>query len=337
MSTHLQSDFTDFSIGQFMRQQRAESERAELARPGTSEQLLVEEFSYTTDAACLLRADIQLPPDLYAFVDALIGVSAGSTEFFAATDARIAKRAARSAKWVQRKRDDLSKWQHRENFSLADIQDHFTDGEGKRHPHKYRVHLHRLAVAVRLDAEASARWSQSPSYALSAAARRMRDSIPEWSPRKTRGRKREPTAEAIINRNVKAAATHLREATERLRAAELLRMARGWQTTPAIDADRVVQLFAAMHEFRTLLGAQEFTADAAQNEAESTTGQNVHKGNHWSKMNSDPVSPSDSLPAISDSDHADYHFDLREHAGRAMDAGMSEVESDRASSSEVAR
>lgn len=273
-----------------------EDEQAVIVR--TDDAGLLAEFSRTTDAACLLRAEVELPTGLYALLDALIGVSDGSIDWFEATDARLAKRAGRSMKWVQRHRDELTAWQQLHNYNLVDIADHYTGSDLRRHPHKYRLHLHRLALDTRMEAEGSPHWSDPKrrGYAMQSAARRVCDSIPGWAPRRQRGRRREPDAQAIINSSLKAAATKLERALALLDGIEVGGLVRGLDIGVRVEPSVVGRIHAALAGLEGHIGAPEPGLPSEPEGLDIPTGQNVHKGNCWSKMNFGPSAATQAPP-----------------------------------------
>ncbi len=187
----------------------------------------IADFGHTTDAANFLLADVECPPKHRAFIDALVGVAGDREDWFSASDDVIAERADRSTKWVQRERDDLTGWQRANRMTFIEIEDHYTDMNGDRHAHKYRVHLSRLAAEIAQEARGGGDWSENPGKALAKAAKEKRDSIPTILPRRRRGRKREPDAEAVINRNLRTAATLIEKAVSLVEVVKLQKMMHG--------------------------------------------------------------------------------------------------------------
>jgi hypothetical protein len=212
----------------------------------------VANFGHTTDAANFLLADIECPPELRAFIDALIGVAGGRADFFTAGDELLAARLGRSTKSVQRHRDELARWQKTNNMTLAEIEDEFTDGDGKRHAHRYRVHLGRIAVETCNDARASEKWRANPGIALAEAARKKRNDLPELMPRKRRGSKRRPDAETQINAKLRTARTLIEKAAAMIGG---------------------IHLQQAMHGSRTPFEPDPEVIDAIRRSVEALTGE----------------------------------------------------------------
>jgi hypothetical protein len=198
---------------------------------------LVSDFNLTTDAANFILADVECPIEHRPFIDALIGVAGQrNDDWFKASDKTVAARMGRSAKTVARHRDDLEAWQRANKITFVEIQDQYTDADGKRHPHRYRVHLSRLAVETVLDAQTSAQWRMNPGVAMADAARAKRDSLPDMPSRTRRGKKREPDAEAMIAKNLKTAATLIKKAADMREAVRLRGMCNGTDADCAPDA-----------------------------------------------------------------------------------------------------
>lgn len=172
---------------------------------------LTEDFGFTTDAVNFHLADFDCPPELRAFVDALIGIAGGRAAFYA-SDATIAKRAGRSTKWVQRNRDEFTNWQQMENVTFIQINDNYTGRDGNRIPHEYVMHLSKIAVETAQGARSDPAWQKSPGAAIARTVRRRRGEIPTDAPRTRRGRKKEPDAETIIIKNLRTARTLIEKA-----------------------------------------------------------------------------------------------------------------------------
>jgi hypothetical protein len=170
---------------------------------------LIGDYGHTTDAASLLLAGANCPPEHRGFIDAVVGVAGDRTEWFSVTDDVLAKRAGRSTKWVQTHRKELLEWEHKNDITFIEIEDSYTDADGTRHAHKYRVHLAKYAADTKLDAEHSAEWYRNPGKALEAAAETYRDSLPTMPARKKRRRAYTPSAAQIIERELKRARTCL--------------------------------------------------------------------------------------------------------------------------------
>jgi hypothetical protein len=207
------------------------------------------DFAHATDTANFLLAYDEFPPELRSFVDAIIGVAGSRTDEFPATDELIAERMGCSTRTVSRHREEFLQWQMEKGVTWIVIQDHYTDREGKRHAHRYRVHLHRLAVEAVEDARVSGEWFKNPGKALNDAARAKRGSAPNMPARKRRGRKRETDARTTISKNLKTAATLLNEAAKLAGAIELSRLVHNGESSFQLNAeliDRVRQNLEAL-------------------------------------------------------------------------------------------
>lgn len=185
----------------------------------------ISEFQLTTDSVNLLLAEVNCPVELRALIDALIGV-AGSRrdEWFEVSDSVIAQRMEKSERTVARYRDKLAEWQTENSITLIEIRDEYTDAGGNRHSHGYHVHLSRLAVEILDDAkDDSLEWRKNHGVAMQSAAKRKRDELPNMPARTHRGRKFEPDAETLINKNLRTAATLLRKVEQMVSGIELTR------------------------------------------------------------------------------------------------------------------
>ncbi len=200
------------------------------------------DFGYTTDAANFLLASAECPPEHRPFIDALIGVAAESTDWFIASDKRIALRAGRSTKTVQRWRDAFDGWQKATSQTLVEIENNFTDGEGKHHPHKYKVHVARLAVEATEEARRSSRWSSNPAQAIARAAREKRKEIPDVTSRRARGRKREPDAETTIKAKLRMASTLIEQAARLAEGVKLHKEMFGSAADFELDPELIARL-----------------------------------------------------------------------------------------------
>ena len=178
---------------------------------------LTTDFAHTTDAVNFLLALLSCPPDLRSFIDALIGVSgyrAGKVEWFKASDAAVSHRADRSEKWIQMKRKKLSAWQTKHNFALIDIEDNRYQ-EGEKTPHKYRVHIARIAVETLLDARESDKWKRHKfNEAMMESAKTMLASLPEFPIYVKHRRSKAADAETTMEREMKCALTKLKKAKQ---------------------------------------------------------------------------------------------------------------------------
>jgi hypothetical protein len=175
-------------------------------------QALIADYGHTTDAASLLLAGANCPPEHRGFIDAVVGIAGGRTDWFSVTDEIIARRAGRSVKWVQIHRKEFLEWETANDTTFIEIQDSYTDKDRVHHAHKYCVHLAAFAADTKLDAECSAKWRINKGEALEEAAKTYRDSIPTMPPRTKRRRAYTPNSEQIIERELKRARTCLEKA-----------------------------------------------------------------------------------------------------------------------------
>jgi hypothetical protein len=187
----------------------------------------IKQFNSITDAVNLILTGVNCPIQLRAFIDALIGVAGvRKDEWFEATDAIIAERLEKSPKTVQRARRDLIAWQQESRFTFVEIKDNYMDSDGKRHPHRYRVHISRQAVETVQEAQDSIKWWSNPGFALREAAERRRDSLPD-APQRPPRCKRILDTESLVQKNLKTANTLLLDTLRRLESLEPGRLARG--------------------------------------------------------------------------------------------------------------
>ncbi len=215
----------DMSPTQFSRHERAVEARfikEQLRRNDATlteqqpERLTVD-FAHITDATNFLLAKWESPPAFRAFIDVVIGIAgyrAGKSEWFMASDKELARRAARSEKWVQMQRKEFLAWQKKNNVAFLDIEDNkYLDGE--KTPHKYRVHIARFAVETFLDARDSNNWQKHRfSEAMEESAKTMLDSIPEYPIHVKHKRSRSADAETTMVRELRFALTKLRRAKQ---------------------------------------------------------------------------------------------------------------------------
>lgn len=175
---------------------------------------LAADYSDATGAANLLLASALMPPEFRGFVDALVGLAGGRDSWFEASDKQIAAHAGRSTKWVQDWRKQLADWQTKNKASVIEIEDHYMDAEGGKHPHRYKVHLTRYAAACALEARASRDWDSNPQRAIAEAARVMRRAMPEPPAKNNKNQRRRPDAASLIHTRLKSAITLVRKAVE---------------------------------------------------------------------------------------------------------------------------
>jgi hypothetical protein len=214
----------DMDGGEFHRRARAVESRlrnAELLQKEIPtgqkqpEQLTVD-YAHVTDSTNFMLALLEFPPELHAFIDALVGIGGyrtASPEWFRATDKTIARRVNRCEKWVQLKRKELIDWQTKHNTALVDIEDNdYRDGE--KVPHKYRVNIARLSAESTLDARVSPNWSRGRfDEALEQSAATVLDSLPEVPTHKKHRRIR-PDALTSMMRDLKFAHTKTKKAKQ---------------------------------------------------------------------------------------------------------------------------
>jgi hypothetical protein len=236
----------------------------------------VAEFNRTTDAASNWLSFYEMPPRLRGFVDAVCGLAGDCEDWFQATDLRIAKRMGRSTKTVQRDRDDFHNWQKEQNVTFIEIEDHFTDRKGVRQPHKYRVHLSRLAVKAKATAQASSKWPIDPARAIEQAVKEILAQAPEMPSRKEH-RRRAPSLEKSIESDLRRAANLILKSANNLKSAELLKLMRGY----ALPLSVKPELIAALeHSLAVLKGVAEPDAEilsVVNFNQDKPSGQDVRK------------------------------------------------------------
>lgn len=176
---------------------------------------LTVDFAHTTDAVNFLLALWGCPAALRGFIDAVIGVAgyrAVGSEWFPASDEQIADRAGRCTKWVQDQRKELIKWQEWHHVSLVDVEDNKYENRVKT-PHKYRIHVARIAAETTLDARGSLKWKHHKfDEAMAEAAKTTRDSLPEVPIHVKHKRISRPNAETSMERQLKFALTKVKGA-----------------------------------------------------------------------------------------------------------------------------
>jgi hypothetical protein len=195
-----------FILGELHKNQRLQS----------TVEILVDDFAHVTDSTSFLLALWECPPEFRSFIDALIGIAgyrAKRGDWFAASDDDIRRRANRSKKWVQIQRRDFQKWQQHNNVAMVDIEDN-NYNDGHPIPHRYRVHLARLAAESTLNARQSRTWHVNPGIALEEAAQTMRDSLPEAPVHRRHRKSSTPDAEKQMERDLSFALTKVRRAKQ---------------------------------------------------------------------------------------------------------------------------
>jgi hypothetical protein len=204
------------------RRERAERELRLVGRSDDAEATtaaLLDDYGHTTDAASLLLAEQQCPPEFRAFLDAVIGAArvgsgrADATGLVEISDAQLARRAGRCTKWVQEWRNKIRGWQEDSNTEFIFIRDNYREPDGTPHPHAYRVHIDELAAETVLEARRSGEWQRDPHGALEATARRVAESAPTFKPRKRRERAKRSNR-AVMQTKIKQAARLLGEVAD---------------------------------------------------------------------------------------------------------------------------
>lgn len=176
---------------------------------------LTADFAHSTDVLNFLLVLVGCPTDLRGFLDAVIGLAgyrAAKREWFSASDKLLARRADRSTKWVQIKRNQLTTWQKKSNIALIDIEDNIYN-DGQKVPHKYRVNVARFAVEAMLDARVSSNWQRGRfDEALEEAAKIMLDSLPDIPMHKKHKQSYRLDALSAMMSALKVALTKIRKA-----------------------------------------------------------------------------------------------------------------------------
>lgn len=216
----------DMNPNEFRRRARAVKSRFEKAELRTKitpfvheqpQQQLTVDYAHVTDSANFLLAQLECPPDLRGFIDALIGIGGSrntTPDWFSAIDERIARRANRCEKWVQLKRKQLIAWQTKYNIALIDIEDNdYRDGE--KIPHKYRINIARLAAESTSEARVSEKWRRGRfDEALEETAQTLLDSLPEMPMHKRHKPSVRPDAVSSMTRDLKFALTKTQKAKQ---------------------------------------------------------------------------------------------------------------------------
>lgn len=136
-------------------------------------------LSAGTDALNYTLAAFNVPAEFRAYIDALVGLSAGSLDWFDASDFQVGQRArdgesriTRGAltKWTQRQRNEFADWQESQGVTLIEVMPGGQDRHGERHKSRYRLPVLELALQVHRDAQASREWTRSRDKAMRRAA-----------------------------------------------------------------------------------------------------------------------------------------------------------------------
>jgi hypothetical protein len=163
-----------------------------------------------TDGVSLTTTDLRLPLHLRAFVDAVIGATAGSSEFVEVTDKDLAKRMGRSTRTVQNDRKQFRAW--KDHSSLIQVRDHWRDPDtGESHAHAYRCHVSGLAVDTAIEARLSPEYAKDRSMALRKAAHVVTKEAANYPVRPPKMRKK-PSDLELLRRNLRSAANSLKKA-----------------------------------------------------------------------------------------------------------------------------
>jgi hypothetical protein len=202
----------------WLRNARRDAAARELHLLGESDNAaaaLAQDFAQATDAANLLIADIDNRPQLRAFIDAVIGATAGEPEFVEITDDELAKRLGRSTKSVQVYRNEFREVDA--HGILIEIKDNWRDPiTHASHPHAYKCKITALAVEAIQEARTSPHWTRGAEGRLKA----LEDAAASVSLGATlgalrKGKKRPPRTDAdVMASKVKMAANALRRAAQ---------------------------------------------------------------------------------------------------------------------------
>lgn len=199
-------------------------ELARLRSEQPEQELTSELFSYATDAANLLLARSGFPSEHRAFVDALIGASAGVTEWFEVSDYDLGKRMlggtqarerSRGAitKRVQRSRGAVTEWQGESGYLIVECMPGGRDSEGHLHRSKYRLNLLTAAVASVEQAGTETFSERALKEATKEQLGTMQESATKVSKRERFNRPR-TDPQAVAARNIATAHTLLEKAAQ---------------------------------------------------------------------------------------------------------------------------
>jgi hypothetical protein len=214
--------FQDQTPEQYEQRQRAEADRQhlrlvhdEVSGKHSAEELqrLGTDIAEGTDSINLLIDHLvrtsKTPPTCWKrvrdFIDAIIGLTAGSNDYVEMKDELIASRMGCGVKTVQNARKDFRLWP--DHSTLILIKDDYRTPEGEAHAHRYLCRITRLAAEATLNARISSGYginTEKRREALSDAARLVADSedgFPAPAPR----RRRKPTDSEMVVRELKQA------------------------------------------------------------------------------------------------------------------------------------
>lgn len=132
-----------------------------------------------TEAVNQLLLAVHCPPNHHLFLHTLIGYADGRIDV-SVFDAELGSRqkqgrsAEAAAKWVQRNRRDLNKWQVEHDIYLVESKGGFKDKDNKPVPSRYHIHLTNYVNSILEEAKKDLpRWDVSPHTAIEFAARRF--------------------------------------------------------------------------------------------------------------------------------------------------------------------
>jgi hypothetical protein len=150
---------------------------------------------------------------------------------------------------VQKQRKKLLAWQNKYNRGLVDIEDNQYE-DGKKTPHRYRVHIARVAAETLLDARASLNWQKHKfNEAMKESAETMLASLPEFPVHVRHGRWRRTDAESTMERDLKCALTKVRKVQQT-------------NELTGNNIDLTVTMVESINEIRVLLAAIEKAGSA---------------------------------------------------------------------------
>jgi hypothetical protein len=271
MGANVTQQGSDLSVGEFFSHLRAVNKTSQLENDPQLEQLAAD-YAHATASANFLLAGWELPPELRAFVDALVGVAGERVkraEWFGANDETISRHMGRSVKTVQRDRKEYLAWAQHEKCSIIEIEDHYYDRDsGETAPHRYRLHLARLAAEAALDARSSRHWRTNPGVALEDAAATVRKAHPVGKIHTTRKRPARADAESRIRSNLNFAQTKIERALE-------MHDATGGHAE--ISLQQIHDLEAALEKLKQAAGlSSTYKEEVLDRETGEGGGQNVH-------------------------------------------------------------
>jgi hypothetical protein len=217
-----QPKFNDYDKAEYERRKDAEEKRGHLKlvskvlaggedEASTAAARLALDYADVTDGVSLTATDLKLPLHLRAFLDAVVGATAGSPDFEFVTDKDLAKRMGRSTKTVQNYRNEWRAW--KDHAVLCEVKDNWRHPDTRESfPHAYRCHATVLGVETAMDARLSPEYAKDRSMALRKAAHTVADCAPAFPPRKAK--KRPPQDDKkILAQKLKSATAALERAS----------------------------------------------------------------------------------------------------------------------------